>query len=284
MKPQTLNQMFNYLNKNVWPKKLTPKTIQDYGYNFKNYIGPTFGDKKMTAISVSAIREFLDDFEDRPILGNRCLALISSIYHQAERFEFIPLGHCPATLVSKVSEKSRERYASKEELKAIMNYLDTKFEPGHWFRLYVKTCFYTAARPWSLQKLKWGDLIECEDGSAIAHLDGKTGRDTLVFPKEFYSELKTFRKTDKEKVFQFKVYISSWTKMTAELGIENLWLRDLRRTFATIAFSAGVDIGKVGELLNHRSVETTKIYAKLMPKARIEYSNTVADKIDDLLK
>jgi site-specific recombinase XerD len=46
-----------------------------------------------------------------------------------------------------------------------------------------------------------------------------------------------------------------------EIGIENLWLHDLRHTFATRLTQAGVDLYKISKLLGHKDIRMTQRYA-----------------------
>jgi len=46
-----------------------------------------------------------------------------------------------------------------------------------------------------------------------------------------------------------------------EVGIENLWLHDLRHTFATRLAQAGVDLYKISKLLGHKDIRMTQRYA-----------------------
>ena len=49
------------------------------------------------------------------------------------------------------------------------------------------------------------------------------------------------------------------------MGIENLWLHDLRRTFATRLAQAGVDLYKISKLLGHKDIKMTQRYAHHCP-------------------
>mgnify|MGYP001180347835 CR=1 FL=1 len=46
--------------------------------------------------------------------------------------------------------------------------------------------------------------------------------------------------------------------MLEKVGVENLWLHDLRRTFGTRLAQAGVDLYKVSKLLGHKDIKTTQ--------------------------
>lgn len=53
-----------------------------------------------------------------------------------------------------------------------------------------------------------------------------------------------------------------WKKIRREANLEDVQLRDLRRTCATWMVSGGENLMVIKEILNHSSVSTTQIYAK----------------------
>jgi len=58
-----------------------------------------------------------------------------------------------------------------------------------------------------------------------------------------------------------------------EAEIENLRFHDLRRCFATSLLASGANIVVVQQLLGHRKIETTIVYAPLMPAYKEEDVN-----------
>jgi integrase len=80
------------------------------------------------------------------------------------------------------------------------------------------------------------------------------------------------------------MYQPLWEKVSAEAGCPDLWARDLRRTFATVGMSSGIKMDTISELLNHKSVQTTKLYAKLNDDARVEASSAISNKISEIVK
>ena len=53
-----------------------------------------------------------------------------------------------------------------------------------------------------------------------------------------------------------------WKKIRREAGIQDVQIRDLRRTCATMMVSSGENLMVIKEILNHNSISTTQIYAK----------------------
>ena len=59
-------------------------------------------------------------------------------------------------------------------------------------------------------------------------------------------------------------YRRMWQALLEDAGIEGLRIHDLRHSFASYALSAGHTLGVVGQLLGHRSTQTTSRYAHLI--------------------
>jgi len=74
-------------------------------------------------------------------------------------------------------------------------------------------------------------------------------------------------------------YRKLWLALLAQAGIEDLRIHDLRHTFASYALSGGQTLGTVGQLLGHRSTQTTSRYAHLIDDAA---RRAVAQLSDDL--
>ena len=69
----------------------------------------------------------------------------------------------------------------------------------------------------------------------------------------------------KGKKINPNVLRKSFYTVLRKVGIENLWLHDLRRTFATRLAQAGVDLYKISKLLGHKDIKMTQRYAHHCP-------------------
>jgi integrase len=58
-----------------------------------------------------------------------------------------------------------------------------------------------------------------------------------------------------------------WLALLEEAGVADLRVHDLRHTFASYSLSGGQTLGTVGQLLGHRSTQTTSRYAHLVDDA-----------------
>lgn len=55
----------------------------------------------------------------------------------------------------------------------------------------------------------------------------------------------------------------AWARILIRAGIENLRIHDLRRSLGSWQAKTGASLSIIGESLNHKSVNTTQIYARL---------------------
>lgn len=212
------------------------------------------------------------------IEANRAMEVLSRVFTFAEEQEIIPLGSNPCRLVKAFTETKRERYATPNEVRRITNALlrhwnDYPRDVGFLFFVLL-----TGSRPSALERAKRSDIRE-----GILRVDGKntaeTGEKDVIALPDFVMQQILPRIPRREDGLLFGPGLPQklWDKVKTAAGCEDLWARDLRRTFATFGFSRGEQHSLVGELLNHRSSQTTMIYAKLLPTARIAAVNRIAE-------
>jgi len=72
-------------------------------------------------------------------------------------------------------------------------------------------------------------------------------------------------------------YRRMWLALLEEAGVADLRVHDLRHTFASYSLSSGQPLGVVGQLLGHRSTQTTSRYAHLVDDAARAAVERVSD-------
>jgi site-specific recombinase XerD len=65
-----------------------------------------------------------------------------------------------------------------------------------------------------------------------------------------------------------------------EAGIASLRVHDIRHHFASLAVSNGIDLRVVGQLLGHRDIDSTLVYAHLASAALLKSASRVSSVID----
>lgn len=223
----------------------------------------------------------------RPFSANRALSVLSKMITFAEENELKPQNQNPCRLVRPNPERKRSKFASPAELIKIHRALQKRITSHPAHVAYIYTILYTGARPKSFEQILWQDVTE-QEGCGVALFSGKSTEKTgdqemLIIPAQIYKMwVDIHAKNIIHTLTPIKMPRRFWREICAECGIKGLWARDLRRTFATIGFQNN-DLSKIGEVLNHKSTQTTLIYAKLNAASRIATVSGIAKTINVLI-
>ena len=258
---------------------------------FERLIAPTFGEKQQQALTAAQIRAWHVGLAATPLQANRALGVLSKMLSFAEEMEWRLQGANPCKLVKPYVEKKRKRFASDEEIFKLNAILEREAKTNSKAVAFVYILILSGARPRSIERSTWNDLekIQHENQTfGLLTFSGKSSAATgeeeqVIIPPQAMRLLKA-PKEKTETLIGIKMPKDFWIRIRKEAGCEDLQIRDLRRTFATVGLSNGVGIGVIGELLNHKSQNTTKIYAKLMNLKRIEATKEIANHMTRLLK
>lgn len=258
------------------------KTVERY---YRTKIKSKFGSKKLTQITASQVKAWHESFGEHQVEANRALAVLSKLFSFAEAKGLLKRGLNPCTGVKRFKEKSRMRYATANEVRSILKILKRDYPTNKRKVLFILTLLTTGARPKSIERATWDELKEVEENGVkfgVLSFEGKSGPEQVIIPPGTYSKLCYFMRQPGKKIFGIKSPRRYWDQIRKELGCEDLWMRDLRRTFATIGLSTGNSIDVIGELLNHKTTNTTKIYAKLLDDVRTKTTFQIESAIKSL--
>lgn len=273
--------------------------------HYRNHIKPVFGDKKVSELTRHDVVKWHNYYADNVSLGNRLLSILSTLLKYANLWMYIPSGRNVAEGVPFFPEICRERYATQKELKTLIECLERRKAQGTRYThavCFIYFLIYTGARPSAVANARYKDLQIQEDGVGVIKMEGKstgkTGKkETVIVPPHIVKmvqdlprvkvqvtrKFQKVRTMDNESLIGIRLPSSFWRSLMAETGIKELWMRDLRRTFATMGMANGVAMDQISEVLNHQSTQTTKIYAKLPPKQKIETALMISDKISEAI-
>ena len=242
---------------------------------YENYIKPSFGRERINGITRSDVRALFDKMAKTPTNANRMLGVLAKLINLAMEWELLPEGANPCKRIKKNRERKRGRYASAEELVAISQSLfnhaleDKRNLTGAAFLFLL---IFSGARPKEIGTATPDMITRYEqDGKTVGvlrlsdHKTGdKTGEDRLVsLPSEAMKVLDLLPTPRRYLVGRSTLPKKLWKLVQADVGCHDLWMRDMRRTFASTAKSEGVGRDDIGDLLGHKSAQTTMIYDKL---------------------
>ena len=241
------------------------------------------------ATKVAAIR-----FEDvarwhathrQPITANRALRTLSVAMKLAEEWGWRPRNSNPTRGVKAHPENKRRRYMTADELTRLREALQRWEEAGplaiRWrFAQLVRLLLLTGCRLREMMCAEWSWIDWERSVLQVPEHRGKTGAAEIQLSERAVAILRELLEAEAamgsrclaviagaERTGPLVGYRRMWQALLAQAGVSNLRIHDLRHTFASYALSGGQTLGTVGQLLGHRSTQTTSRYAHLVDEA-----------------
>lgn len=248
-----------------------------------------FGNRRLSDVSSVEIRQWHNSMYATSVQANRAVEVLSKIYSFAIEHEWTPKNPC--LIVKSFPERKRKRIPTMDEIKKILGTLWSYTDPSNTYMrrgaaIHILALFYTGARPKMLRDLRWEHLVTRDEFGTHFVLDGKMTaefgeKEKLFIPNQIMNLLvkKYYWET---KVFRNGSVRTMWDDICNAHKIENLWIRDARKTFASIGLKIGISIDKIGSTLNHRSAQTTKIYAKEFDNSNAETVVSISSELDKI--
>lgn len=289
----TVKELYDKVLKEYWdkPRFRASDRLRDVKSLWKNHLEPNFGTLKLSAVTVVVLRKWHSSLSERPYAANRSMEVLSRMFTYAEEVGLRSQGTNPCNLVPAHQEKKRKRYATPEEIKQIGVILEREFEAHPNGVVFLYLLLTTGSRPRAIERATWDQLQPFEkEGQryGVLTFHGKssatTGEDEVVIlPPQAMAMLDRIPRTSDGTLTNCKMPAKLWKKIRDEVGCDDLWARDFRRTFATVGLSNGVGLSQIGELLNHKSAQTTKVYGKLMDNERVAAATSIASKVIEIM-
>lgn len=239
------------------------------------YLEPNFGRLKLSDVTYTQVADLHESMSNHPYHANRTLALLSKMFS----FAYRPLGWVddnPCKGVVRFKELKRERFMEGEEAAKIAEILhgEAKENPASVAFLYL--LILTGARRGEIAKAKWSQLQGNKLVLEEHKTDGYGDKRTIHLPQEAMDVIERLPRTSGTitGILSPKKF---WERVRTKAGCPDLRMHDLRHSFASVAISAGLSLAQIGELLGHKSTQTTKRYAHLMDEAAQAAANATAD-------
>lgn len=250
-----------------------PKTRICYATVFKHLQAFGFSDMPITAVQKRDFSRILHELQDKKRTANMILTYCRTFYNKLIEWEILPPEFKNPTIgIKKYAEKSRDRFLSYDELK---RFFEALAEESLQWQAFFKLALLTGIRRSNLQSLKWHQINFEEKTLTINCDESKTGVGQLLpLSQEAVALLLSLAELRKEKsdyVFPSakaaEGHINSPTKALQRIcqraGINDLRFHDLRRTFASWQALQGSSLLIIGRSLNHSSIQSTQVYARL---------------------
>ena len=256
--PSTIARYNNYFNAfNAFMIKHFPKATKD-----------------ITSIKRHYIEEFLiKPFDDRiwaPKTANGALAAINSMFLYAVREEYLSKAPTKSIEHFQLNENTEAKYYTEDELKLIW-----KNVTPHWVD-FLQALYYTGARKGELINLWWENVnLEKKYITIISTKEYKTKTGEkrtvplnpsalqIIKRQKGINDKYVFTGKEGNKINQDKPYRA--LKTALKKGKIEGNIHKFRHTFASHLVIAGESLYAVKELLGHKDIKHTMIYAHLSP-------------------
>jgi integrase len=265
------------------------------------------GDIKVSDITTRVIKSLLDDYSNSPALRadgvasgthmnvkslprkrspasvNRMKARISVILKYAVDLEWITENPVRGKIENLAENNKRTRFLSKDEREALL----VACKKSSWKKLHllVVLAITTGARQGELMNLRWCD-IDFTERTALLRKTKNGDQRTLTFPTPAIEELLQHREIGNGLIFASEimpdrpfVFRKPWMKALNDAGIENFRYHDLRHSCASYLAMSGATLLEIGQVLGHRSTETTARYAHLSIAHKADLTERVMNKV-----
>ena len=262
------------------------KAGAEYKRMWDKIVGPALGHLRCRSVLFEDISALHNSLSATPYQANRVHEFVSAMFNYAERpLQWRDLGGNPARGVRAYPEKTRRRFATPEELGRIGEQLAASANSSPQQVAFLYLLLYSGARPAEIGKAKRGWLEALPDGAGALRLpDSKTGQRTVYLPPEAMAVVAALPKYDDGTICGIATPKKLWQGIRKRAGCPDLRLYpDLRRSFATTAFSNGESMDLVGDLLGHKVRQTTMRYARLMEGAAVAAVTTAGARMASLL-
>lgn len=288
---RTVDELFEATWRDHWSK---PR-YKDSGWareaqrNYKLHIKPTFGALRISEVTASSVLNWHASLEATPYAANRSLECFSRMFTYAIEQEWKPLPECeganPCRLVKAHPERKRKRFASKEEIEKLGQILEREKEKHPRQVAFIYLLMLSGSRPSFIAKATREDLT-LQGDVGFLRLRGKmsdtTGEDeVVVLPPKALALINALPPSP--TLTGLKNPSVFWGKVRKEAGCPDLWARDWRRTFATVGMAEGIDMDLIGKMLNHKSKQTTDLYAQLPLTTQANTAKKIAERFEEII-
>jgi integrase/recombinase XerC len=173
-----------------------------------------------------------------------------------------------------VKKKEGQRaFLTSEELKALEKLKPESKNLQTVLNYFLFAC-YTGLRFTDLRNFRFKDIVDI-DGQVHTRLIMHKTRDEVTIPLITKAQALIPEKGfPNQRVFKVRCNQVSNRDLKVLMNLakieKSISMHCARHTFATVALSLGIDIMVISKILGHKELGTTRIYAKLQDKRKIE--------------
>lgn len=247
------------------------RSWNDDAQRYRDYLAKPLGAKKLSAITRDSIGRILSNMEadgKAAATVNNVRALASGIFGKAIEWSYITEN--PVRGIKTRRAVKRDRFLQADELPRF--FAAVAEEKNSTIRDYFLLALLTGARRANVLAMEWKHVNLAEGVWRIPRTKNDEPQ-TVTLSPEATSILSARREAaDECAVFVFPGPGRSghlvepkkgWERVLARAEITDLRIHDLRRTLGSWQAKQGASLTIIGKSLNHKSHQSTAIYARL---------------------
>lgn len=227
-----------------------------------------FGRRPINRFGLGDINDFLESLKNQG-LGDNTLnhyrAALSSVFSYAVELKLIKEEQ-KIVLKWKKINSGRPRYLTKNETRSLISFLGS--HKHWWMRHFVTISLHTGMRLGEILSITESHIVQTDDGTWIHLLETKNGDERWVPANDKVIEALAALDNQPKKYYSHRKFYHTWGAARREIarGDKHFVFHTLRHTAATnLANDFQVNSIVLGQLLGHRSVQTTKKYVHVKP-------------------
>jgi integrase len=253
------------------------------------HLTPIFGTKRLDAITTTDIERWIAaKREDGLAAGyiKRLMNTLKAVMNDAVRSGAI--AENPAAHANQIRDAAaRERFLEAAEIVGLLAVAD---QIERWLYDAILWALHSGMRRGEIQRLRWQDVRTIDDGGAIVLLERtKSGKPRSVICTRTMIEVldrqKARRIDGDDRVWPVSAmtWRRRWEKAREAAGLPDVDFHDLRRTKATMAAIAGVDLRTLAARLGHSDLTMLeKHYAMVKGSAAHEAAEKIQRTFDGM--
>ncbi|SFO38822.1 tyrosine-type recombinase/integrase [Nitrosospira briensis] len=262
----TFGELFSqYIERHAKQHK---RTWAEDKQRFEQYLQRPLAKKKLGLVDRQLVASIHSEitFVGHPVVANRVLALVSSVYGWAISAGLVEVN--PITGIKRNREKSRDRFLQSDELPRFFKAVAE--EENATMRDYFLLSLLTGARRANVLAMRWSEVNFDRAEWRIKETKNGTPQTVTLSPEAIEilrnrlpSEATSYVFPGSGKSGHLAEPKKGWQRILARAGISDLRIHDLRRTLGSWQAKQGASLAIIGKSLNHKNQNTTAIYARL---------------------
>lgn len=302
-------------------QRLRPATIKQYNAVAKHLIR-SFGTIDITSIEPHAIIQWnFKTSKKTPGMARTSISLLREVYRFASELGLVEPTKNPCFHVRRRRSPLRTRYLSEEEIKTLIQSTyhvenerikhiqdrlpiisdpHTRVAFARIATTAIRMLVYTGCRKNEILTAKWSYVHASTNGVELHLPHTKTRPRIISLPRIGAVELSRLKKAQQASRLHSTMWIfpspvtdkkplqtihKQWNLVRQHAGLLDVWLHDLRRTYASQAILAGCNFSDIAAQLGHESDRVTRrFYANtVVPPGAKTVAQKVGDRIEKIV-